>query len=723
MEEWELEEKPDLSGLEEESQYAFHTPRHRLTFSPFNSPIPGPLLPGTHLLSPSPNPSLQPNTSLRSKIDQAVVLFNQKPKTGFEFLLRERLCKDREKDFAYFMLVTMGLDKTLIGEVLGGGGKPDLAVLQAYVDLLDFTSTPFDTALRLFLSRFRLPGEAQKIDRIINAFSQRYYADNPALFPNQDTPYVLAFSLIMLNTDRHSDKIPEKRKMTKEQFIRNNREVLATMPEQYLGEMYERIAAEALETKTEGLEVVYKRLVAFSDTLKLNHLSPSKQKELLVTAHHSSQLLHSGTLLVKYPRKGPPRSRYFFLSPDESQLLWRHSRESPDRPRSIGISIIVEILVGATNTENFRRHRVPVQMDNLCFSLVTRERSVDLKADSKEEMSVWVVYFREKVRENAERGRQGRRRDATADDTEAKWEEIIARWQFHWDADTRQPRRFQEPESAGCFLCRTRRAGGLRALTNDGHFLDMMWKRGIPKSKREFVWTAVLDTQTQFSPAAFTQLCQEAAEPSALALPKYEGLKKKLEDAREEMEELQFLREKLGEEWRAEVEKLLRVLLLRSAELPTLSGLPHLLSVFLFALPVYSALSCLLSLLTRYHFPSFPQSLAAHISSFNQLFAAELPGLHAHFQSLIIDSKVFLLDWYSALFSKVLPIPIVLHVWDVVFLEGEAYIVKVAVGILKYWERDLRTKSFEGIVRVLKRVPVTMDEEEFMEAVDSIRRL
>ena len=393
MEEWELEEKPDLSGLEEEGQYAFHTPRHRLTFSPFNSPIPGPLLPGTHLLSPSPNPSLQPNTSLRSKIDQAVVLFNQKPKTGFEFLLRERLCKDREKDFAYFMLVTMGLDKTLIGEVLGGGGKPDLAVLQAYVDLLDFTSTPFDTALRLFLSRFRLPGEAQKIDRIINAFSQRYYADNPALFPNQDTPYVLAFSLIMLNTDRHSDKIPEKRKMTKEQFIRNNREVLATMPEQYLGEMYERIAAEALETKTEGLEVVYKRLVAFSDTLKLNHLSPSKQKELLVTAHHSSQLLHSGTLLVKYPRKGPPRSRYFFLSPDESQLLWRHSRESPDRPRSIGISTIVEILVGATNTENFRRHRVPVQMDNLCFSLVTRERSVDLKADSKEEMSVWVFFF------------------------------------------------------------------------------------------------------------------------------------------------------------------------------------------------------------------------------------------------------------------------------------------------------------------------------------------
>jgi len=36
-----------------------------------------------------------------------------------------------------------------------------------------------------------------------------------------DTAYVLAFSIILLNTDLHNSQI--KRKMTKEEFIKNNK--------------------------------------------------------------------------------------------------------------------------------------------------------------------------------------------------------------------------------------------------------------------------------------------------------------------------------------------------------------------------------------------------------------------------------------------------------------------------------------------------------------------
>jgi len=32
---------------------------------------------------------------------------------------------------------------------------------------------------RRFLQKFRLPGEAQKIDRIMEAFAARYYKQNP----------------------------------------------------------------------------------------------------------------------------------------------------------------------------------------------------------------------------------------------------------------------------------------------------------------------------------------------------------------------------------------------------------------------------------------------------------------------------------------------------------------------------------------------------------------
>lgn len=36
--------------------------------------------------------------------------------------------------------------------------------------------------IRYFLSKFRLPGEAQKIDRIMEAFASKYCKDNPSVF-------------------------------------------------------------------------------------------------------------------------------------------------------------------------------------------------------------------------------------------------------------------------------------------------------------------------------------------------------------------------------------------------------------------------------------------------------------------------------------------------------------------------------------------------------------
>ena len=54
--------------------------------------------------------------------------------------------------------------------------------------------------MRAFLSPFRLPGEAQKIDRIMCEFSQRYCTQNPAVFADPDAAYVLGFSVSMRNT-------------------------------------------------------------------------------------------------------------------------------------------------------------------------------------------------------------------------------------------------------------------------------------------------------------------------------------------------------------------------------------------------------------------------------------------------------------------------------------------------------------------------------------------
>ncbi|EPY52366.1 guanyl-nucleotide exchange factor Sec73 [Schizosaccharomyces cryophilus OY26] len=82
---------------------------------------------------------------------------------------------------------------------------------------MDFSCRPLDFCLRLFLLKSHLPKETQQIDRVITAFSKRYYECNTEMFSSQDQCYILVFSLIMLHTDAFN--VNNKHKMTKQEFI------------------------------------------------------------------------------------------------------------------------------------------------------------------------------------------------------------------------------------------------------------------------------------------------------------------------------------------------------------------------------------------------------------------------------------------------------------------------------------------------------------------------
>jgi brefeldin A-inhibited guanine nucleotide-exchange protein len=50
--------------------------------------------------------------------------------------------------------------------------------MHAFVDMIDLRNIGFVDALRTFLQAFRLPGEAQKIDRYMLKFAERYIEGN-----------------------------------------------------------------------------------------------------------------------------------------------------------------------------------------------------------------------------------------------------------------------------------------------------------------------------------------------------------------------------------------------------------------------------------------------------------------------------------------------------------------------------------------------------------------
>ncbi|XP_041633116.1 uncharacterized protein step isoform X1 [Drosophila kikkawai] len=170
--------------------------------------------------------------------------FNMDPKKGIEYLVENRLLRHDPQDVAHFLYKGEGLNKTAIGDYLGEKNDFNEDVLKAFVALHDFTNLILVQALRQFLWSFRLPGEAQKIDRMMECFAQRYCQLNPDIFTNTDTCYVLSFAIIMLNTSLHNPSVKDK--PTVEQFISMNRGINngGDLPRGLLESLYESIRTE-----------------------------------------------------------------------------------------------------------------------------------------------------------------------------------------------------------------------------------------------------------------------------------------------------------------------------------------------------------------------------------------------------------------------------------------------------------------------------------------------
>jgi brefeldin A-resistance guanine nucleotide exchange factor 1 len=130
---------------------------------------------------------------------------------------------------AQFLRSTVMLDKEAVGAFLGTLGKDKSdkewctvefhrELLIKYVETFHFHGETALQCLRIFLSAFRIPGEAQQIDRVLVAFSeychQSCIESERGIFENSEVTYLLMFSIIMLNTDRHNPNIRPDRKVT-----------------------------------------------------------------------------------------------------------------------------------------------------------------------------------------------------------------------------------------------------------------------------------------------------------------------------------------------------------------------------------------------------------------------------------------------------------------------------------------------------------------------------
>eukprot|EP00128_Syssomonas_multiformis_P016151 Colp12_sorted_trinity150504_noHs@24238 len=306
--------------------------------------------------------------------------FNMDPGKGMEYLIEEGWVEKDPLCVAKFLLEDEKISKRAIGDYLGEMKEFNLQVLNTLVDLQDFNGLTFSQAIRKYLSCFRLPGEAQKIDRMMNRFASQFFKCNPGIFASADTVYVLAFSTIMLNTDLHNPSV--KNKMNLEGFVKNNRGINEgkDLPRSFLEDLYNDFLTNELEMPKEE---------DGSDT-SLTFFNPEREGYLVKQGGRFQNWKRRWFILTG-------NCLYYFKNPTDSQpcgiiplenLDVQEVKNKPPRPFCFMISNPKEGLIKAAKTSGGG-------------TLVEGRHSVYMiAAANQDEMMDWMTSIRASIRKD-----------------------------------------------------------------------------------------------------------------------------------------------------------------------------------------------------------------------------------------------------------------------------------------------------------------------------------
>lgn len=173
------------------------------------------------------------------RLDEARLTFNADAFEGINYLFKFQLLDDNLEDISNFLHYSCGLDPIQKRRLLES--RP--ALIDALINLKDYHNHSLPNALRKLFIEIPAPLTSSIaldfISKLVNVFSARFIQCNPALGLTRDHVYLLCFSMIMLSADLWSPHI--KNKMSKREFIRNTRQVVRSVRDEFLGHLYDNV--------------------------------------------------------------------------------------------------------------------------------------------------------------------------------------------------------------------------------------------------------------------------------------------------------------------------------------------------------------------------------------------------------------------------------------------------------------------------------------------------
>lgn len=156
-------------------------------------------------------------------------------------------------------------------------------------------------------------------------------------------------------------------------------------------------------------------------------------------------------------------------------------------------------------------------------------------------------------------------------------------------------------------------------------------------------------------------------------------------------------------------------------------GMSYLAAMLLLTMDTFQAFVALCNLLHSHYFLSFfamdMLQIRIRFAVFEHFFEKQLPDLFATFESLGVTTDTYLLNWLMTLFSKSLPVDLTTRLWDNYLLNGESFMIRSALGVLKWLSQTFVDLPFEELMVTLTHLhdQDCIDEDELFDCIAAIK--
>lgn len=93
---------------------------------------------------------------------------------------------------------------------------------------------------------------------------------------------------------------------------------------------------------------------------------------------------------------------------------------------------------------------------------------------------------------------------------------------------------------------------------------------------------------------------------------------------------------------------------------------------------------------------------------FTNALANKIPKVHLHFCTTGLSPDFYLLDWLYTIFAKAMPLDVACRVWDIFIRDGDEFLFRTALGILRMYQDDLLRMDFIRCAQFLTKLPENM---------------